>query len=281
MNESSVAIVIVTHNSEKHIDKCLNCIEKQTLLPRQVIIVDSGSHQKEYLEKWRDRLSVELVFEEKDIGFCRGNNVGMTRVSATTSFVFFLNPDAFLTPTFLAKAVAYMQDPAHGQCGALTGLTLGYSIEKDQPTGLYDSTGIFTKWWGRWYDRGQAELYRPGIYSSVEEIPAICGAAYFCRLEALKSVELPHERFFDENFFMYKEDIDLSLRLKKQGWKLLLIPSLIVYHCRGWNPDRKAMPKKMRMHSACNELKIHWRQKRLFPIVYSLLKCCAVKCLNW
>lgn len=173
-----------------------------------------------------------------------------------------------------------MEAPSNTKVGALTGTTLGYCIDQDAPTGTYDTTGIFCTWWGRWFDRAQGEKHNPEAYSQIELIPAICGAVFFCRRSAAKEVMLAEEEIFDNGFYMYKEDIDLSLRLRKQGWDLAFLPELKAYHCRGWNRDRKSMPQKMRLHSAFNELKIHWRKKSPIPFLYSLMKYWAVRCLN-
>lgn len=280
MPNAKVSVIIVTHNSEKHVDKCMDCLRAQAKQPSQIILVDSGSSNCDYLQKYTSQNGVEILTGGSDIGFCRGNNLGLSKVAPDCDFLFFLNPDAFVTPTFIQKAVDFMEKEENTHCGALTGTTLGYCIESDRPTGLYDSTGVFRTWWGRWYDRSQGAFLNPNAYSSPEVIPAICGAVYFCRYAAAKKVMLSHNELFDNRFYMYKEDIDLSLRLKKQRWQLMFVPEAVAFHCRGWNPNRKRMPKKMRLHSAINELRIHWRQKAPIPLLYSLMKYCAVKCFN-
>ncbi|MBA3238081.1 MAG: glycosyltransferase family 2 protein [Parachlamydiaceae bacterium] len=280
MGSSNVAVIVVTHNSEKHLDKCMQCLNSQTLQASQIVLVDSGSADRTYLNKFASMAGVDVVLAEKDIGFCKGNNIGLTKITPDVDFILFINPDAFAMPTFLEEAVAFMLLDSQKTCGALTGTTAGYSIESDFPTGLYDTTGVFCTWWGCWYDRGQGEAVNSQLYSSIEEIPAICGAVYFCRRIAVRDVMLPGEELFDSRFYMYKEDIDLSLRLRAHGWKLMFVPTVKSFHCRGWNSNRKSMPKKMRLHSAYNELTIHWRQKWMVPTFYSGLKYWAVKCFN-
>lgn len=278
--KANVAVIIVTNNSEKHIAKCMSCVGAQSLPPAQVIIVDSGSKDRRYLKPYSGLKNVKVVFGGYGIGFCRANNLGLSKLRPDIDYLFFLNPDAFITPNYLQEAVSFMSDSANTRCGAITGTTLGYSMECDLPTGLYDTTGIFNKWWGRWYDRSQGQPYNPNAYTQVECIPAICGAVFFCRRKAAEEVMLPGGELFDSRFYMYKEDIDLSLRLKIRGWQLKFVPQLIAYHCRGWNPKRKCMPKKMRLHSARNELTIWRRQRAPLAILYSQFKYWAVKYLD-
>lgn len=275
-----VAVIIVTYNSQVHLPKAMGCIQQQTLQPSQIIIVDSGSSDTAYLNTYQANPLVEIIFAPQDVGFCVGNNIGWNKVSLDTRYVFFLNPDAFLTKNFLQDAVNFMEQPAQSNCGALTGTVLKYDMQADQPRNFYDTTGVFHTWYGRWYDRAQGTTYDPKTFATVERIPAICGAVLFCRKAALDSVLLKGNEVFNSGFFMYKEDIDLSLRLRRKKWELYFIPRILAYHCRGWAPKRKDMPRKMRLHSAKNELKINL--KHFFPIGagYSFLKYCAVKFLD-
>lgn len=275
--DPTCAIIIVTYNSQKHIHKAIDCIEAQTFLPKKIVIVDTGSDDLSYLNKYQGYDHIDIVIAEKNSGFCRGNNIGMTRLPPNCDYVFFLNPDVFIASSFIKLALAFMQASSNQHYGAITGTLLGYDIDKDSPTGTYDSTGIFRKWYGRWYDRGQGESYNAGLYMVQEDIPAICGAAFLCRKKALDSILLSGDQVFDISFYMYKEDIDLSLRLKHKGWKLAFLPNLIAYHCRGWQRDRSKMPRSTRLISARNELRLHARMKSPIPLTYSLLKYSSVK----
>ncbi|NGX42635.1 MAG: putative glycosyltransferase EpsH [Chlamydiae bacterium] len=277
INQPLCSVIIVTHNGEKHIPKAMKCLKNQTRQADEIIIVDSGSKNPNYLGKYQKEANVKIILGEKDIGFCKGNNLGMEKLHPSADYVFFLNPDAFPNPDFLENSIAYMENPLNQCCGAITGTTLGYDIDLDQPTGKYDSTGIFHSWYGKWYDRAQGEKFNANLYIKEEDIPAICGAVFFCRKTALDEVEIREAEIFDNTFFMYKEDIDLSLRLRKKGWKLMFVPQLLAYHCRGWHRDRGKAPRIMRLYSAKNELKIHARNLSPIGMLYSLMKLFAVK----
>lgn len=265
------SVIIKTHNSQKYLPLCLQSLWEQSHPPDQVIIVDSASQDPSYLQPFRNRCDIHIL--QEDIGFCRGNNLGYRSVRSDLPYVLILNPDAFLTPRVLEELSALMDRPENNRVGAVTGTLLGYDIEKKKPTGLVDSTGVFRTWYGRWYDRGQRVENR-----SLENIPAICGAFMFCRKQALDHV-LIQGGIFDSQFFMYKEDIDLSLRLRKQGWELLLNPNVEIYHCRGWNPNRRMVPRKYRLLSARNDMRID--QKNSSPYFFvSLMKYLAVKLLD-
>lgn len=273
------AVIIVTHNSQPYLATCLAHLKAQTQRPDQIIIVDSGSFDTGYLSAHAKEKGVVLCLQKENIGFCRGNNIGLSYVSFKTDYILFLNPDAFLWPSFIQRAIVRMENAASARIGVLSGLLLGYDVEKKAATGLIDSSGIFRTWYGKWYDRDQGNVYGKRIFPDLEPVPAICGALMFCRLNAIQSVYLGPNQAMDESFFMYKEDIDLSLRLRKKGWSLIFDPSLTAYHCRGWNQNRAAVPRVFRLMSAKNEMRLNARIKSPYYF-YSALKYLAVKLLD-
>jgi GT2 family glycosyltransferase len=278
-SKPSCAVIIVTHNSQPYLETCLAHLKAQTCAPDQIIIVDSGSFNTEYLTAHAQEKGIELFLQKENIGFCQGNNIGLSHVSSKTDYVLFLNPDAFLWPSFIQRAISRMENSASSNIGVLSGILLGYDLEKKAATGRIDSSGIFRTWYGKWYDRDQGKAYAEHIFLDLEPVPAVCGALMFCRLNAIQSVYLGPNQVMDESFFMYKEDIDLSLRLRKKGWSLVFDPSLTAYHCRGWSKNRAKVPHVFRLMSAKNEMRLNARIKSPYYL-YSALKYFAVKLLD-
>jgi GT2 family glycosyltransferase len=118
----------------------------------------------------------------------------------------------------------------------------------------------------------------PPELEPVEDLPAACGALMFCRTQALEEVALAKNQVFDQRFFMYKEDIDLSLRLRGRGWRVARRPDLLCHHGRGWQ-GRPKMSYRSRYLSARNELLLCWRNG-LKGLPYSLLKFAYVATLE-
>ncbi len=274
------SVVIVTHNSEVHIPELMKALQKQSRPADRIVVVDSGSKSTSMLASYAEQGLIELIKEKENVGFCKGNNIGASKVLHSSDYLLFLNPDAFLKADFIEKAIELMQSAQHQNVGIATGLLLGYDIQKNCSTGKLDSTGVFQKWYGKWYDRGQSEVYNPQEFTKKEELPAICGALMFCRVTALKQAVIKKNQLFDEAFYMWKEDIDLSLRTKKLGWRLLLFPSLISYHCRGWNSNRAKIPKKNKLMAARNEIRLHLRH-RSPHIGFSCCKYLLVSLFNY
>jgi len=273
------AAILVTHNSEAVIHKAIKCLREQTQPFDQIIIVDSGSKDTAYLEQYQDEPSMGVILEGDDIGFCRGNNVGMQYVNFYSDYVVFINPDAFVESDFLERASEFMERSENSRVGIFTPMLLGYDMTRDQPTGFYDSTGIFRTWYGRWYDRDQGQPCSKKKYGQTEHVPAICGALMFCRKKALDEILLRGQEVFDNTFYMYKEDIDLSQRMREKGWNLMFVPDQVAYHCRGWMKDRSKMPRKFRLSSARNDFRVN-RRMGLLGMLYSTVKYAAVKWFN-
>lgn len=265
----AVSAIIVTHNSAPVLPRCLDALARQTVAVREIIIVDCGSDDCAYLLSLQGREGVKVV-ATSNVGFSRANNLGMELVSPQTDFVLFLNPDTFVSPHFVETALAICRK--NPQSGMVSGKLSGYDTEKDAPTGRLDSTGIFRKWYGRWFDRGQGELDR-GQYDVPAFVPALCGALLFCRMSALQT--LPGQ-VFDPDFFLYKEDIELSLRLRKAGWQLLYHPELTACHCRGWSKQREAMPLELRRMAAVNEILLYKKHPSLY-LLWAGLKYLLVR----
>lgn len=272
------AILLVTYNSEKFIDQCIASIDAQTIRPDLIQIVDTGSKSFEYLKPYTKRNGVQFLKAEREAGFCRGNNLGVRHLPNDIDLLILLNPDCFLSSNFIEKTIQTMK--ANPQCGGYSALLEKYDLQNGAPTGFLDSVGIDRTWYGKWFDVGQGTPKTGLTKTAPFLVNALCGALFAIRGDALKEVLLPCGNLFDPTFYMYKEDIDLSIRLKEKGWELWMDPTITAYHCRGWSPNRKLIPKKMRLASARNECAIHWRLKEPIPLLYSTVKYLAVKGLN-
>jgi N-acetylglucosaminyl-diphospho-decaprenol L-rhamnosyltransferase len=243
-----IYVIIVTHNSSAFLEPCLVHLDKQTIPAQEVIVVDSGSSDTAYLQPLAGREGYRLVTSD-NIGFGRANNLGMQMLrGAEEGMVVFLNPDTFLPPDFFAQAVGVLNE--NPMAGAVSGKLLAFDVLSMKATGKIDSAGIYRHWYGRWYDRGQGKQDQ-GQYDLIASPLALCGALLCCRLKALRPFG---ETVFDPDFFLYKEDIDLCLRLRNNGWWLVYDPRLIAYHCRGWSRRRQSVAYALRLAAARSEV---------------------------
>lgn len=267
-----VSIIIVTHNSQTVLSRCLEAIDCQSVQPSQVIVIDSGSDDTAYLDELSKRKD-SIVRRYSNIGFAAANNRGLEHLDPRCEYLLLINPDTFLSESAIEESLKAIKPLP--EVAILTGLLEGYDSTQACRTGKIDSSGIFRSWYGRWYDRGHGDAVGQQFQVG-ENIPAICGAFMFCRLSAVKS-ELP--ALFDESFFMYKEDIELCLRLSAKGWKLHYSPQVKAFHCRGWQQNRRKISRNMKLMSAENEIKMYQKHPS-FYMIWARLKYILVRYLN-
>jgi GT2 family glycosyltransferase len=136
-----------------------------------------------------------------------------------------LNPDVVVRTGFIAEMVQVMERNER------VGMVAPKLLRADDPTFL-DSTGLFIDRRRRLYDRGQGEPDR-GQYDAQRHVFGACGAAALYRRVMLDDVTLDGE-YFDEDFFAYCEDADLSWRAQLRGWHAEYAPRAVATHARGW-----------------------------------------------
>jgi GT2 family glycosyltransferase len=164
-------------------------------------------------------------------------------------YVLALNPDCRLEPDF-AAVLAERLDRRH-DVGFASGKLFRAQGAGLSPTALLDSTGIYRTAAGRHFDRGSGEP-ADGRYAAEEEVFGASGAAGFYRREALESARIM-TGVFDSDFFLYREDADLSWRLQNLGWKCLYVPGAVGYHRRRNLPERRRrMSPLVNFHSVKN-----------------------------
>jgi len=220
-----ISIVVVTWNSRKHIQTCLECIGNQTHKNYEIIIVDNNSRDGvvEYIQKKHP--NVKIIQNKKNLGFCKASNQGIH--ASEGEFILILNPDVSPEPAFLEELVKCIsKNTRYGSVGGKLLLLIN-----GQKSNRIDSTGLFLRKNFRAKDRGNLQEDR-GKYDKGGGVFAVCGAAVLFRREALERVKIGEE-YFDEDFFAYYDDLDLGWRIQLLGYENGYTPKAIAYHVRG------------------------------------------------
>ena len=275
---AEVTAVLVSYNSGLVLSRAVAALEAGSRRPASIVVVDNASIDHQYLDELeRTHPRVDLLRLSDNTGYCEGNNRGLQR-ARDRNHVLLLNPDAFVSATFIEQAVGVLeQDPSIGAVGPKL---LTANQANGEPTGRIDSGGIFQTRLGRFYDREQGAPDQGQCDEEDLDVTALCAAAMLIRREALDYITRSSP-LFDPRFVMYKEDLDLSFRLRRAGWRTVYDGSMEVLHCRGWSPDRQAMPAWARRRSLANEWRL-WRRGwtpergRLGALPYLVAKSVAV-----
>ncbi|MBU1077490.1 MAG: glycosyltransferase family 2 protein [Spirochaetes bacterium] len=224
MKKGRVSVVIVNFNSGKYIFQCLKEIYKQDYKDIEVIVIDNdskdGSTNK--LKQMAKKRELILIRSKENLGSSKANNLGIKK--STGEYVLILNADVFLTRDYIKKCVMAILDQK--KIGGVVGKLLSSSDHR-----IIDAAGVELFREGLGSDRGMGEK-DTGQYDSEEFVIGACCAAVLYKKEMLEDIKYKNE-YYDEDFFAFFEDMDLSVISILLGWKTLYYPSAVAYHVRG------------------------------------------------
>lgn len=227
-----LSVIIVNYNVEHFLEQCLLSLRKATRsLECEIIVVDNNSVDGSLL-MLRERFpEVKLIANTENTGFSKANNQGI--LASKGEYVLLLNPDTVVEESTLEKCVAFMENtPDSGGLGVKMLDGKGNFLPESK-RGLPTPAVAFYKIFGlsRIFPRSKTfGRYHLGFLDAdkTHEVEVLSGAFMMLRRKALDKVGL-----LDEDFFMYGEDIDLSYRLIKGGYKNYYFPETRIIHYKG------------------------------------------------
>lgn len=240
----------------------------------EVIVVDNASGDGTPERVAAQFPWVRLVRAPENLGFTRGNNLGYGL--SRGRFVYFLNPDTEISPRFTAAVageepadslwqlfVAAERDPRAGVVGPQLrygdgGLQSSARRFPTPLTGFFESTWLGRAWPGNPWAR---RLHMAGwSVPYPHDVDWVVGAAMLCRREALEVTRTPAGPF-DEQFFMYSEELDLCRRLRLADWRVVYVPEAVVIHHEARSSDQVATQR----HIQFNRSKVRYYAKWFGP----------------
>jgi GT2 family glycosyltransferase len=247
---TSVSVTIITHNSATLLQACLDSIATQTWEPSDVIVIDNASQDDSMRIARRHPVVSKVDGLGANVGFAAGQNLAIARSNG--EWILTLNPDVVLTPTFIEALMARAAAAGNTGLGSLCGklLRLGADGQPLEPP-LVDSTGlVFTRSF-RHLDRGSEQPDR-GEWEHEEEVFGASAAAALYRRAMIEDLSIEGE-FFDEAFFVCREDADVAWRAQLLGWSCRYVPAAVGYHVRRILPSMRAnLPAFLNRHSVKN-----------------------------
>jgi GT2 family glycosyltransferase len=212
-----VCIVTLNWNGLADTTECLRSLLLDPYPNKELVLIDNGSTDNSVAELQRQFPTVTFIENRPNLGFTGGNNVGLRHaIAGGADYVYWLNNDTTSDPAAIGKLIeAAIVDP---RAGILTPV-IHYFDHPRQP----------------WFAGAHMDLSRgiavhdnsnvPAPNDPVRSLPWISGCAMFADVKLMQSLG-----GFDERFFLYWEDVDLSLRVTRAGRALSLVPGARVYH---------------------------------------------------
>lgn len=233
-----LSIIIVTFNSEGTIRDCLKSISEKIKLNHQIIIVDNNSQDKTLLEIERSGVRVELIQQSENLGFAKGNNIGVKK--ALAKLLFFLNPDTKIIDLDIERVKRMIAEDNVGIIAPK--LLLKSGIPQPSVTHFPTPIRAILEYW-----LGFKNSYRQYAPSGekIIEVEAVYGAALFMKKEIFEKAGR-----FDEKYFVYFEDLSLCKKIHQLGLKIIYDPLQVVEHAVGSSSKTNPLTNKLFIQSA-------------------------------
>ncbi|MGE5446394.1 MAG: glycosyltransferase family 2 protein [Ignavibacteriales bacterium] len=228
-----VVIIILNLNKKEEILKCLEDVFKLDYSPYEVVVIDNGSTDGSADAISKAFSEVHLIRSINNLGVSGGRNLGIEYANNNFryKYLFFLDNDTLVEDSSLTKLTEALKNDKEA------GLAFPKAY-REFPSKIIMSVGIYVNLYiGSIYDIGAGEIDQ-GQYNLPRHVLA-CGAfGFLAKKEVFSQIG-----WFDEIFNPYGwEDVDFSLRTRKEGFKILYIPEALIYH-KGGKAGRGPLPE--------------------------------------
>lgn len=235
MEKVGISVVIVSWNTKDITDQCLTSMKKAVAKVKgradvEVIVVENDSEDGTPEMIAKKHPWVDLRKSGSDLGYGKGNNYGYERANHKYDYLLLLNNDAYVNEDTLVKSLDYMEK--NKECDVM-GCQLRFLDGRFQPSAGYLPTpvSVWTWIWGFGFIPGLKSLIRPfhptdkDFFKKDREVGWTMGAFLFMKMDIFKK-----SGGFDENFFMYMEEVEWCRRVKQAGGRIWYTPKFWVTH---------------------------------------------------
>ena len=232
-----LSIITVNYKSADHLIECLRSIKENLKnLEYEIIVIDNASGDRSVGKIQAAFSDIVLIENKTNLGFAKANNQGIRR--SRGRYILLLNNDTVVLPNAVEAMVGVLKKSADigiVGCRLLNpdktpqqsfGRVAGFIGDLIQST---FSNTLFANSSNPIVEKILARLHRSG-----KKVGWVCGACMLCRRESLEETGL-----LDENFFMYKEDMDLCISFRKKNWGIYYTPDAPIIHHLGASVSAK------------------------------------------
>jgi GT2 family glycosyltransferase len=214
----TVTIIVLNYNGRKHLEDCFSSLTKLDY-PRdrlELMLVDNASSDGsvEYIKN--EYPHVKVVQENENVGFAAGNNAGAR--AASGQYVVFLNNDMWVEPHFVRGLVEAIQSDPQIVCAGAKILNWDWT--------RYDFAGGAVHFSGNAFQIGLNQPFRTDAFTDIKPMCFACGGAMLVDRQLFLDIG-----GFDEDYFIYFEDVDFGWRLWVLGYEVVFAPAAVVNHC--------------------------------------------------
>lgn len=254
-------VQLLTWNGAKYIPKLFESLRKQTLKDWKFYILDNSSSDNtvELTEKELDNFTIpyEIELGRENLGFAGGHNYLFKKSDA--EYFMLLNQDLYLQPDCLEKLVNFLDN--NRDAATVSPRLMKWDFDDNLFTNKIDSLGLKVTKCRRVIDWRQGEDWnKASADKQALEVFGVSGTAPMFRRKAIGRIVFSDSYFFDKNYGSYKEDVDLSYRLRSAGFRAFVLLGAAAYHDRSSSlnqsvvKNKKLQPAHIRHNSYKNHL---------------------------
>ncbi len=244
-----LSIIIVNYNVKEFLQNLIHSIEKaSTNITKEIIVIDNASDDGS-VEFLKEKFpQVKLIVNQKNLGFGKANNIGLKQ--ATGKYILLINPDTIVAEDTFEKMIQFFETNKNVGLAGCKILnpdgTLQLACRRSFPgpwtsftkvtglSSLFPKSKLFARYNLTYLDENQSY-----------EVDAISGSFMMMRREVYRKVG-----GFDEQFFMYGEDLDLCYRVQKAGFKIYYVHTTQIIHYKGESTKRSSLDETKVFYNA-------------------------------
>lgn len=213
-----LCVVLATWNRRKDTLECLDSLARSDYDPLQVVLVDNGSSDGTAQEVTQRHTGVRILHNESNRGFAAAMNQGIREgLARGAEYLLLLNNDTLVAADMIRQMMAYATQPQ-------VGIVVPKILYHDRPDRIWSVGARLHAW--TLEKSGEARGQRDsGRWGKVLERDQVTACALLLSRELVERIGL-----LDERFFVYYDDADLSLRARRAGYRILLVPQARVWH---------------------------------------------------
>ncbi|MEA2098434.1 MAG: glycosyltransferase family 2 protein [Patescibacteria group bacterium] len=217
--QKEVYIIVLNWNGKEDTLECLKSLEKINYSNYKIIVVDNGSEDDSVFEIKKQFSNIKIIENKKNLGFSGGNNVGIKyAISNGAHYVLLINNDTTVEKDFLSELVK------KGESDEKIGVLGSKIYFHSEPNRIWFAGGKVN-----WLKNKGTHIGLDQIdnrqYDKAEEMDYLTGCCLLIKREVIEKIGV-----LAEDYFLYYEDTDFSLRAKNAGYKIVYVPKSKIYH---------------------------------------------------
>ncbi len=234
-----VSVVVVNYNGGRHLNECLTALYENSDVPFEAIVVDNASTDGSIAGLVERYAGLRLIANPENVGYSRGVNLGLAE--ARGEYLVVLNMDIIVGQNWLSPLVDFLE--AHPQAGAAAPRIMLYE-RPDVINALGQNVHVTGLGFNRRLNWPEDQVDRAPV-----QVGGVQGGAFAVRTDVFRALG-----GMNEAYFLYHEDVEISLRLGLAGYAIFAVPNSVVYH----KYDLHMTPEKL-----------HWLERHRWVTVLS------------